>query len=75
MFLQCTFSLFLCPYSKTLDNIYGNRYGGILGIMLYGDPTAAPHLCCIGLVLGAGTLIFIAIKMFVLIIKNRGNDL
>lgn len=38
-------------------------YGGALGIIIYGDPTAVPLLCSAGLFLGAATLIFVGIKM------------
>lgn len=38
-------------------------YGGILGSIIYGDPTAIPHLCIAGLLLGTATLIFAGIKM------------
>lgn len=39
-------------------------YGGVLGVILYGDPTAMPFLCVAGLLLGTATLIFVGIKMF-----------
>ena len=39
-------------------------YGGVLGMLLYGDPTAIPLLCGAGLLLGTATLIFVGMKMF-----------
>lgn len=38
-------------------------YGGILGGIFYGDPTAMPLLCGAGLLLGTATLIFVGLKM------------
>ena len=37
-------------------------YGGLLGIILFSDPTSIPWLSCIGLFLGTGTLIFVGMK-------------
>lgn len=39
-------------------------YGGILGILLYGDPTSIMWLSVSGLLLGTATLIFAGLKMF-----------
>ena len=39
-------------------------YGGLLGALLYGDPTSIPWLCGGGLLLGTGTLIFVGAKIF-----------
>ena len=40
-------------------------YGGVLGIIFYGDPVAIPLLPGAGLLLGTATLIFVGIRIFV----------
>ncbi len=39
-------------------------YGGVLGILLFGDPTSIPWLSAGGVLLGGGTLMYVGVKLF-----------
>lgn len=39
-------------------------YGGVLGILLFGDPTSLMWLSFSGLLIGTGTLMYVGVKIF-----------